>query len=87
MILALAVILGADFMVYRAYERYQQGGKPAEVATASTPKDQSGMVDQAKSMVGSLISPICVSSLLNLLNDGFRLCSFERHIHGVYLNR
>ncbi len=33
------------------------------------------------------LSPICISSLLNLLNDGVRLCSFERHIHGVYLYR
>lgn len=58
MVLALAVIVGAGFMVYRAFERYQQGSKPAEAAaTASAPKDQPGMVDQAKSMVGSLISP------------------------------
>ncbi|PJI50295.1 MAG: zonular occludens toxin [Pseudomonas sp.] len=58
MVLALAVIVGAGFMVYRAFERYQQGSKPAETAaTANVPKDQPGMVDQAKSMVGSLISP------------------------------
>ncbi|MBV7582146.1 zonular occludens toxin [Pseudomonas sp. PDM33] len=57
MVLALAVIVGAGFMVYRAYERYQQGTKPAEAATAATQPTQPGMVDQAKSMVGSLISP------------------------------
>lgn len=58
MVLALAVIVGAGFMVYRAFERYQQGSKPAEAAaTATAPKDQPGMVDQAKSMVGSLTSP------------------------------
>lgn len=57
MIIALAVIAGAGFMVYRAYERYQQGSKPADAATASAIQEQPGMVDQAKSMVGSLISP------------------------------
>ncbi|MBV7581686.1 zonular occludens toxin domain-containing protein [Pseudomonas sp. PDM33] len=57
MVLALAVIIGAGFMVYRAFERYQQGAKPVEAATAATQPTQPGMVDQAKSMVGSLISP------------------------------
>lgn len=56
---AVAVILGAAFMVYRAYERYAQGGKPAATAEASStkPGEDKGVVDQAKSMVGSLISP------------------------------
>jgi len=57
MILALAVILGATFMVYRAYERYQQGTKPAEATAPGKPGEEKGVVDQAKSMVGSLINP------------------------------
>ncbi|WP_371364559.1 zonular occludens toxin domain-containing protein [Pseudomonas sp. QL9] len=58
MILALAVIIGAGFLVYRAYERYQQGSKPAEAEASSTkPGEDKGVVDQVKSSVGALITP------------------------------
>ncbi|MHB9800474.1 zonular occludens toxin domain-containing protein [Pseudomonas sp. MT3] len=62
MILALAVIIGAAFMVYRAYERYAEGSKsatPASAATgATTPNGaDKGVVDQVSSAVGALIKP------------------------------
>ncbi|MFK8402953.1 zonular occludens toxin domain-containing protein [Pseudomonas sp. BGr12] len=62
MILALAVIIGAAFMVYRAYERYAEGSKttaPASAATeATTPKgSDKGVVDQVSSAVTSIIKP------------------------------
>jgi hypothetical protein len=46
-------------MVYRAYERYAEGSKPAATAEASSTKasEDKGVVDQVKSTVGSLISP------------------------------
>ena len=62
MILALAVIIGAAFMVYRAYERYAEGSKtspPASAATGATAPNgaDKGVVDQVSSAVGALIKP------------------------------
>jgi len=59
-ILAVLVIAGAVFMVYRAYERYE-AGKQTEQASAQAPAETSapaGVVDQVKSSVGSLINPV-----------------------------
>ncbi|MCP1643006.1 hypothetical protein J2T41_002625 [Pseudomonas citronellolis] len=55
MILAVAVILGAGFMVYRAYERYAEG-RDQTPAAATAPADKS-VVEQVKATVGGLIAP------------------------------
>ncbi|WAC43972.1 zonular occludens toxin [Pseudomonas sp. SL4(2022)] len=58
-ILAVLVIAGAVFMVYRAYERYEAGKQTEQAVQAqaetSTP---TGVVDQVKTSVGSLINPV-----------------------------
>ncbi|WP_282875591.1 zonular occludens toxin domain-containing protein [Pseudomonas peli] len=59
-ILAVLVIAGAVFMVYRAYERYE-AGKQTEQAAAQAQAETStpaGVVDQVKTSVGSLINPV-----------------------------
>jgi hypothetical protein len=56
-LLAGAVILGAAFMVYRAYERYELGKEQPQAATDAPTADK-GLVDQVKGQVGSLINPI-----------------------------
>lgn len=56
-LLAGAVILGAAFMVYRAYERYEMG-KTESTTEASAPTEEKGLVDQVKGSVGSLINPL-----------------------------
>jgi zona occludens toxin len=58
-ILAGLVIAAAAFMVYRAYGRYE-AGKQIDQATAQAQTQDlsaSGMVEQVKSSVGSLITP------------------------------
>lgn len=56
-IAAALVILGAAFMVYRAYERYEQ--EKTTVAKNGVPSEQAGsMVEQVKETVGSFINPI-----------------------------
>lgn len=55
-LLALGVIFAASFLVYRAYERYEQGKMEAQAAS-SAPQAETGVVDQVKSTVGSLINP------------------------------
>lgn len=55
-LLAVAVIGGAVFLVYRAYERYEQGKAPAPVEQGA-PQADKDIVDQVKGSVGSLIAP------------------------------
>lgn len=58
-ILAVLVIAAAAFMVYRAYERYELG-KQTEPAAEAAPVEsttQTGVVDQVKSSVGSIVTP------------------------------
>lgn len=55
-LLALAVILVASFLVYRAYERYEQGKLESEAATSAL-QAEAGVVDQVKSTMGNLINP------------------------------
>ncbi|WP_313465110.1 zonular occludens toxin domain-containing protein [Pseudomonas nitroreducens] len=62
MILALAVIIGAAFMVYRAYERYAEGSKATAAASTATEAGAAkgtdkGVVDQVSSAVTSIIKP------------------------------
>jgi len=54
-LLAMAVIAGAAFMVYRAYERYELGKAETE---QSAPTEDRGLVDQVKGSVGSIINPV-----------------------------
>ncbi|PYC27388.1 zonular occludens toxin [Aquipseudomonas alcaligenes] len=56
-LLAGAVILGAVFMVYRAYERYELGKEQPQLE-ASAPAAEKGLVEQVKGQVGSLINPV-----------------------------
>lgn len=55
-LLAIAVILGAAFMVFRAYERYEQS-KDETQTEQGAPQPEKGIVDQVKGSVGSLIGP------------------------------
>jgi len=73
MILALAVIVGAGFMVYRAYERYVEGRASQAASTAIQAGEDKGVVDQVKSTVGSLISPTTGS-------DGAKVITHEQYI-------
>ena len=58
-LLAAAVIIGAGFLVYRAYARYEQEKtKPQAADQIGAPMESESMVDQAKSVVGSFINPI-----------------------------
>lgn len=59
-ILAVLVIAGAVFMVYRAYERYEAGKQIEQAAAQAQPETSAptGVVDQVKSSVGSLINPV-----------------------------
>lgn len=56
-ILAACVILGAGFMLFRAYERYADG-KQQVSAEQSAPVAEQGLAEQVKSSVGSLINPV-----------------------------
>jgi len=53
------VIIGAGFLVYRAYARYEQEKTaPESTAQIGAQVESESMVDQAKSVVGSFINPI-----------------------------
>jgi hypothetical protein len=60
-LLAMAVIGGAAFLVYRAYERYELG-KAETAAEQGAPAEEKGLVDQVKGQVGSLINPVASAS-------------------------
>jgi zona occludens toxin (predicted ATPase) len=60
-LLAMALIGGAVFLVYRAYERYELG-KAAPQAEQSAPQAEKGLVDQVKGSVGSMINPVANAS-------------------------
>lgn len=55
-LMAMAVILIAGFMVLRVYERYQDGKETSEASASGAPAG--GVVDQAKSALGSFINPM-----------------------------
>lgn len=58
-LLAMLVIFGAAFMVYRVYERYEQGQQATLAASAEAlAETQTGMVEQVKTSVGALINPV-----------------------------
>lgn len=56
-ILAACVILGAGFMLFRAYERYADGQQETPTEQGA-PVAEQGLAEQVKSSVGSLINPV-----------------------------
>lgn len=71
-IMAVLVIFGAAFMVYRVYERYEQGQQATLAAsTETTTQAPAGMVEQVKSSVGALINPVGAADRKALTADQY----------------